>query len=493
MRHKKSWLFQLVGVLVLALGLRLPLLNGSFWLDEAAQVLESSRPFSQQLDIAADFQPPLIHLLTHVMVKISPQEWWLRTWAALIPGLLSIVLTYLIGKKIHSHQVGLLASLLLATSSFHIFYSQELRPYALPLLWTTLSWWLLLQWLDTKKRPHLAWFTVSTVLGLYSSYLYPFLIMSQVVWVIWHHRQHAKQFLVSLVISALAFGPWLPMFVKQLQVGGLLRTQLPSWETVVSTPQLKTLALTFGKFIFGVLNIELNPLYIGLCVVIGGLTSFLALQLAQGLAKPKKTLLLLTTWLTIPFATSWFISFWVPVVQPKRLLYLLPAFYLGVTVVAKSQRNQAYKKWGGLLVSLLLILNCVSTLSYYLNPNLQRENWRGLHAEITTNFTKNNSIAVFAFHEPFAPWIWYDDGSFPTWASDTINIQDNTDLTKQLSVVTEYEYVLLFEYLRDLTDPQDQLRHELWSLGYTEVSTIDYPNIGFVRVYSRQKPVASFN
>ena len=48
-------------IIVGALLLRLILINSSFWLDEAAQALESIRPLSQQLQIQNDFQPPLYH------------------------------------------------------------------------------------------------------------------------------------------------------------------------------------------------------------------------------------------------------------------------------------------------------------------------------------------------------------------------------------------------------------------------------------------------
>ena len=66
-------------ILLLALILRLPFLNGSFWMDEAAQALESARPLSQQLDIIPDFQPPLIHLILHFAMYLGREEWWLRT------------------------------------------------------------------------------------------------------------------------------------------------------------------------------------------------------------------------------------------------------------------------------------------------------------------------------------------------------------------------------------------------------------------------------
>lgn len=67
-----------IAILLLALILRLLLINHSFWLDEAAQAIESARPLSQQLEIAKDFQPPLFHLWLHLFTYLSHAEWWLR-------------------------------------------------------------------------------------------------------------------------------------------------------------------------------------------------------------------------------------------------------------------------------------------------------------------------------------------------------------------------------------------------------------------------------
>ena len=61
-------------ILVFALLLRIPLLNGSFWMDEAAQALEVIRPLSKQFDIIADFQPPLLHLILHFAQYFSHTE-----------------------------------------------------------------------------------------------------------------------------------------------------------------------------------------------------------------------------------------------------------------------------------------------------------------------------------------------------------------------------------------------------------------------------------
>jgi len=62
----------------LAFFLRLVRVNDSFWLDEAAQALESLRPLKEQLQIAYDFQPPLYHLLVHFISRFCAEEWWLQ-------------------------------------------------------------------------------------------------------------------------------------------------------------------------------------------------------------------------------------------------------------------------------------------------------------------------------------------------------------------------------------------------------------------------------
>ena len=46
----------IVGILLVAFLIRLVGITQSFWLDEAAQMIESVRPLTQQLDIAGDFR-----------------------------------------------------------------------------------------------------------------------------------------------------------------------------------------------------------------------------------------------------------------------------------------------------------------------------------------------------------------------------------------------------------------------------------------------------
>lgn len=482
-------------LIIFALLVRIPHLNDSVWLDEAAQILESERPLNQQFDIINDFQPPLLHLILHFALYIDSSVIWLRTVGALIPGLITIYATYKIGTILHSKKMGLIAGALLSISSFHIFYSQELRQYSLPAMFAVLSWLEILKVTSTEEKKHVAKpfikFSIFTILGLYASYLYPFLFLSQIVYLLNHSKRWLPHTAISTALSIVAFLPWLPTFFKQLNAGGLVRQQLPGWSEVVSVTQFKSIPLIFLKFIYGVLNVEPTPFFvitsvllcISLLVICFKLYAFSLIRLIQ----ENKALLI---WLLIPLITSWLISFFVPVVQPKRVLYLLPAFVLFLStfiIKVAEQKKKIIKIQAVLLFSIVCGISIFSTISYWQDVTLQRENWRALHSEVSTQFPKSQTVLMFSFPEPFASWQYYDRNNYPTFSTGTLSISNAPNISERLKTLDRYRYILVFDYLRDLTDPTDILLKELNALGYIEAQVIDYPNIGFVRVYT--KPV----
>ncbi len=488
----------IIGIILVALLLRLPLLNGSFWLDEAAQALESARPLTQQLNIVNDFQPPLIHVLLHFLLYVSRTEWWLRLGSALVPGLVSIWGTYEIGKRFFSKQSGLLAALLLATSSFHIFYSQEARPYALPMMFAVLSWLVLLQLIQQKKE---SWslriyFFLSSLLGLYASYIYPFLFLSQMLFVFLFEKKFIKEMFLLVCGVSIFFLPWLPFFFQQLRAGQDLTVQLPGWSSVVGFSQYKSLVLIADKFVFGVIHVEKSIFFIS---IFGGLFLAISVFFMRLFSLPRKNLhryIPLVFWLLLPSLLAWIVSFWIPVLQPKRVLFSLPALELLISAAAFDVFQQSkIKKFTFavfLLPAVFLFINVYSTFSYYITPKYQREDWRGLHQIILAKYPKN-SVVVFAFPEAFAPWRWYDDGKYPTMTTDTLSVQENTDLSS-LRKVTDYDYVLVFDYLRDLTDPHNRVTSEIEKYGYQEATEINPTTpIGFVRVFAKKSARLSEN
>lgn len=570
---QKAFVFSSIGfVLLIALLLRMPFLSESFWLDEAAQALEVTRPWHQQLMIARDFQPPLLHILLHAAQYLGTSEWWLRTIGALIPGLISIGFAMLVIKRAHSFLISFWIGLLLATSSLHIFFSQELRPYALPAAIASISWWLLQKIIDeytqTSKVPvkQAISFGIVTTLGLYSSYMYPFLILGQLFYLAvlmnWHQRTQnivskktatillnvcthlGKVIFIPAIIVFIAGIPWLPFFWEQLQVGSQLRADLPGWEYVVSTPQWKAIALIPGKFIFGVMSLQpvsvLTLIAMSCLVVLFAFFSSIFafptylryalkhsmwfapfiriwpilkqvfLYITQSVTTlrifPKSNqhaFVLALAWFLIPFTTSWLISWFVPVIGPKRLLFAMPGFYLFI-LIASSMITQVIARLSlpikvaqyffnkVIIFGIILVINIATISMYWTNPLYQRENWRDLHAEISASFNQADTVLIFGFTGPFSPWAWYEQVHsvspyFDTISTGYLTLEANQqELPNRLKKVTEYQYVLVFDYLRDLTDPSDSITLQLNSLGLQETQVIDYPNIGFIRVFSTQ-------
>lgn len=507
--RQRTWA-TLVVLVILTILLRLPLLSSSFWLDEAAQALESSRPWHQQLAIAADFQPPGLHLLLHVVQYFGHQEWWLRVWSGLLPAIITVVSLWGIAQaqqKSKAFFPGAIAAGLLATNSFHIFYSQELRPYAWTAALISLSWWLLLKNFPLKRTTLKSqiwnWLALSGVwiAGFYSTYLFPFGFLGQVAWMGWQigkDVQKNKSFrlqtlngpILALVVSVIMFSLWLPGLFSQLVASSALRQTAPEWEHVVSFSSGKNLLLLLGKFIFGISDLSVSLQYLlPLALVMGLLLWWVVAVMIQAYKRAEKPLIeicwLLIAWVILPLLVVTCFTLFLPIVQPKRLLFLLPGIYVCLEwLFWYSWPNNWTRKLAATSIIYLLGLNLFGWYTYLTNPNLQREPWRELHQELVTAYPASSSIAVFAFDAPFAPWQWYDHDQYPTLSLGSVSATKVSDWPQLLKPITQYRFVLVFSYLQDITDPERQLQKEIEAYGYSAAATYTWPLIGSITVYT---------
>jgi hypothetical protein len=132
----------------------------------------------------------------------------------------------------------------------------------------------------------------------------------------------------------------------------------------------------------------------------------------------------------------------------------------------------------------VFVLELVSLAVYFTSPSLQRENWKGAIQSIEAS-APAGSTALFAFPTRLAPWEWYSNKTVHYIATSSIIVRDANDVSSVRSQLSSVTTVYLFDYLRDLTDPNHQLEKELISQGYTQTKLIDGFSIGFVRVFAR--------
>ena len=141
-RRDIAWL---LGILVLTTALRAFHLGAqSLWTDEVLTALSSSGSIGWVLTQTAINTniPPLYYAIVHVFLAFGTDEAMLRL-PSLLAGVASVVILYLVVRRWLGGRVALVSAAILAVSPFHIWYSQEARPYALLLFLSLLALWLL--------------------------------------------------------------------------------------------------------------------------------------------------------------------------------------------------------------------------------------------------------------------------------------------------------------------------------------------------------------
>lgn len=160
-------------ILAIAAGLRFYQLDAqSLWADEGNSAALAARSLGQiTRDAANDIHPPLYYWLLHLWTGLfGHSEAALRSLSALL-GVLLVLTTAELGRRIYGVVTGLLAGLVAAVAPFQVYYSQEARMYILLALVAAVSmlvfWWLLSQEdrrlpapevpPGARKRPSTAW------------------------------------------------------------------------------------------------------------------------------------------------------------------------------------------------------------------------------------------------------------------------------------------------------------------------------------------------
>lgn len=186
-RHPPPWLLP-AGILVAAFALRAVRLgDASVWWDEALAVWATRKGLlGVTLWTAADVHPPLYFWSLWGWAQLVGEgEYALRLLSAAY-GVLTVAAVYALGTLVGGRRAGALAALLLALSRFHVWWSQEMRMYALAGLLGTLSLYCLLRWLRTERAGEdlraarwLAGYALATLGALYTVFLMGALFAAQ--------------------------------------------------------------------------------------------------------------------------------------------------------------------------------------------------------------------------------------------------------------------------------------------------------------------------
>ena len=214
----------LVLIIIPTLAFKLPavLNTKSFWFDEivSLKIAELSITDSWQF-LKWENNPPAHYWMLHSWIKVFGSSEIAVRLSSVLFSILSVIAIFFLGKKLFNSRVGLLASFLMAISSFQLYLSMDGRMYQMILFFAILSCYFF--WQALEKPTKLNWFLyiIFSTLTLYTHLIGLFLIVSEGLYYLYRRfllkntRPKLSHALASNLVIILLFSPWLLGFIKR--------------------------------------------------------------------------------------------------------------------------------------------------------------------------------------------------------------------------------------------------------------------------------------
>lgn len=333
----------------------------SVWLDEIHTLNDANPSFSLSevytSVLNSDQHPPLYFYCIHFLFKIfgyTPVV--ARLFSALI-GIITIYAMYKLGKEMFNKEVGIISSVLIAVNPFHIYHSQEARPYTMLCLFTILSFFYLIRFIRIPSRKNSVFYGLATALMLYGHFFALFGLLSQMFilgfFLFLSEKKDKKVFLIHCLIAGLiALILFLPSYHILIAATKIKQFWIPM-------PTGDTYLLIFKEF-FGYSKIVLlliNFLLLFYFVRIFKRTSWVLNYTEIVENEMLFGFIILMPWIVIVVITPLILSYVsVPMIVSRYFISLLPAFLILIALGIYQFKNQTFR-WG------ILGLVCVFTLS----------------------------------------------------------------------------------------------------------------------------------
>lgn len=378
MKARGPVILALAGILLCALAVRWYDLAGeSVWLDEMYSIKLSQLSWHGIVEeLSRDVHPPLYYFILKPWAALwGTSEAGVRS-LSLCFGVLSVALTFFVGKGLFGPRTGLYSALFMAFSLFQIHYSQETRSFSLLGLLTLLSFQLFFRVLDRPSRPWLAALAMATAALAYTHLFGLFVPASQtIIYVLFHFSKKEKPalrplpLLACFLAAALLFLPWASVLQKQAASA--------AGDFWIPRPSVLSVGYTFLEFSG---SIALAPFFLLLT----------AAGLAGCRSAPRQTIALLL-WIVMPAAIALLLSLvFAPIYVNKALIGSSPVFFI---LAARGLDRLA--GWKRHCLLLLVILGSFHALhGYYRDAN--KEPWREAAQRLKGQIRESDAVVFYA-------------------------------------------------------------------------------------------------
>lgn len=385
-------------ILALALALRLPRINRSFWLDEAYSVMVRGAADPITAMTMEGPHPPLYFLTLHYWMELFGNSEVAVRLLSVLFGLGSVVAIYLLGRRLYDRRTGLLSAALLSVSTLSVQLSQTARMYSALLMFALLATYFYARLLDADTFGNRAGYVATGVLLVMTHVYGWFVVLAHAIHLAVHYlreRTHADAVRAAKMQALVGLGalPWLALILIPSYL--LENNEDTSWIPVPDRQVVVDLVLSYGGvptnypiIAKGELVTTAGYAFVAVCALA---VAFLAAQEVREEGTISRGTTLLLSFVVATTVVPYLVSLTVFPILIVRYGFL---GFLGVAVLLAA--GVARVRWSTAriacaVVVVMLLLPGLAT--YYQTPT--SEDWTGLGETISGDDDLSNDLILY--------------------------------------------------------------------------------------------------
>ncbi|MBX9255282.1 glycosyltransferase family 39 protein [Desmonostoc muscorum CCALA 125] len=447
--------------------------NQSFWYDEGWSIsLSDAKSFQENLSNivnreAGDKYQPLYYLvLFYWRLFFGDSEFAIRSLSALL-GVGSVIVIFFTCLRVYGKKHALWSSLILAVSSFSVFYSQDARPYSLLIFIASLQiYFFSYSFIDDRSNKIISqlFFGIFTAIASFGSILTIMfssaLCLSHAI-VYRNFRECLKWSIPPVIFSSPMIWFYLSSpAASDPTATAVTRTGLPIVQNIIFVVYGILVGTSYGPPLEELRGDNKIEILLGywpqlLIFFITIIAIFVALITSLWKHSRKKIYQRADYFFALIFVTSFLLSFLFALVTkinwlPRHSFYLcIPLFILiPSTFLHNYQPQNRLYTIAKIATLFLLIMNIYSNFNYYLNPEYGKDDYRSVVQYLIKN-RDQSAKSVLLYGQPRL-LEYYGDSStlyLPIHILETINgknlgekINTTTKNVKTVFVIINREF-----------------------------------------------------